>query len=166
MKPFGAGQIEVGFVDGNHFDDGRKLPKDLRDAVAPFRILFMVAVEENGVWAKPPSGPQRHGRVDTVLASFVAGGGDDAALIGTPTDNHGLPAQVGAVQEFHGNEESVHIHMEDGGVGRDLGGICRGVVFRAEASKVRHANRVRWDALGGNNTSSARRSMIRVVDFS
>jgi len=54
--------------------------------------------------------------MDAELTGFVAGGGDDAALIRSAADDNRLTAEIGALEEFHGDEESVHVHMEDGGV--------------------------------------------------
>ena len=58
--------------------------------------------------------------MDAIRARFIAGRGDDAALIGTPADNYGLAAKVGTVEELDGDEESIHVHMEDGGVQRSF----------------------------------------------
>jgi hypothetical protein len=98
MEAFRAGEIEVGFVDGDHFDDWRKLGEDGGDAVAPFGIFFVVAIEEDGMGAEAAGGAEGHGGVDAELAGFVAGGGDDAALIGAAANYNGLAAKVGSVE--------------------------------------------------------------------
>ena len=115
MEALGAGEVEIGFVDGNHFDDGREFREDGGDAIAPFGIFFVVAVEKNGVRAEAARGAERHGGVDTEFAGFVAGGGDDAALVGAAADDYRFAAKIGAVEEFDGDEEGVHVHVEDGG---------------------------------------------------
>ena len=98
VETLGAGEIEVGFVDGDHFDDGGKLGEDGGDAIAPFRIFFVVAIEEDGMGAEAAGGAERHGGVDAELASFVAGGGDNAALIGAAANYNGLASKVGSVE--------------------------------------------------------------------
>jgi hypothetical protein len=109
----------------------------------------VVAVKEDGVGAEASRGAQRHGGVDTEFAGFVAGGGDDAALVGASADDNGLAAEVGALEEFDGNEESVHVDVEDGGVGGSFRRIG-GVVLGSEACEVRHGISVRLQSGGGN----------------
>jgi len=92
-----------------------------------------MAVEEDGMGAEAARGAQGHGGMDAELASFVAGSGDDAALVGAAADNNGHAAEVGALEEFDGDEEGVHVHVEDGGDRRRFGAVG-GVVFGAEAS--------------------------------
>ena len=135
VEAFGAGEIEVGFVDGDHFDDGGKFGEDGGDAIAPFRIFFVMAVEEDGMGAEAACSAERHGGVDAELAGFVAGGGDNAALIGAAADYDGLAAKVGAVEEFDGDEEGVHVHVEDGGVEGGFGasGGCASCFARKRA---------------------------------
>ena len=74
-----------------------------------------MAVEEDGMGAEAARGAQGHGGMYAELASFVAGGGDDAALVGAATDNNGLAAEVGAVEEFDGDEECIHVDVSDNG---------------------------------------------------
>jgi hypothetical protein len=73
----------------------------------------VVAVEEDGVGAEASGGAQRHGGVDAELAGFVAGGGDDTALVGAAADDNWFTAEVGPFDEFDGDEEGVHVHVED-----------------------------------------------------
>src|SRR5208337_2065071 len=124
VEAFGTGEVEVGFVDGDHFDDGRKFGEDGGDAIAPFGIFFVVAIEEDGMGAEASGGAQGHGGVDTEFAGFVAGGGDYAALVGAAADHYGLAAEIGAGEEFDGDEEGVHVDVEDGGVRREFGGVA------------------------------------------
>ena len=56
VEALGAGEIEIGFVDRNHFDDGRKLAEDGSDTITPFGIFFVMAIEEDGVRAEPGGG--------------------------------------------------------------------------------------------------------------
>ena len=149
VEAFGAGEVEIGFVDGNHFDDGREFREDGGDAIAPFGIFFVVAVEKNGVRAEAAGGAQGHGGVDAEFAGFVAGGGDDAALVGAAADDNGFAAEIGALEEFDGDEEGVHVHVEDGGDRGSFRGVG-GVVFGSEACQVRHGISVRLPSGGGN----------------
>lgn len=153
VKALGAREIEIGFVDGNHFDDGREFGEDGGDAIAPFGIFFVVAIEKDGVGAEAAGGTQGHGGVDAEFAGFVTGGGDDAALVWAATDNHRFAAEVGAVEEFDGDEEGIHVDVEDGGDGSGILSVLDwwgGVVFGSEACQVRHGISVRLQA-GGDN---------------
>jgi hypothetical protein len=87
--------------------------------------------------------------MNTEFACFVAGGGDDTALIGPASNDNRFAAEVGALEKFYGDEESVHVHVEDGGVQRDFT-LFGGIVFGAEASEVRHGSRVRRRDREGN----------------
>ena len=118
MQALGAGEIEIGFVDRNHFDDGRKFVEDGGDAVAPLGIFGVMAIEVDGVRAEAAGGAQRHGGVDAEFARFVAGGGDYATLIGLAADDDGFAAELGALEQFDGDEEGVHVDVEDRGGGR------------------------------------------------
>ncbi len=52
MKPFGSGEVKVGFVDRCHFDDGREFTEDFSDTIAPLSVELMVAIEKYGLWAE------------------------------------------------------------------------------------------------------------------
>ena len=137
VHAFGAGEIEIGFVDRSHFDNRRIFRQDCGDAVAPFAIKIVVAIEENCVRAQAARGSQRHGGLNAVFSRFVAGCGDDAALVGLAPDDHRLAAKLGPCQQFDGNEERVHIDMQDRrrkrqGIGSDR------IVFRAKGGQLGH----------------------------
>ncbi len=149
MEALGAGEVEIGFVNGDHFDDGREFGEDGGDAIAPFGIFFVVAVEEDGVGAEASCGAQWHGGVDAEFAGFIASGGDNAALVGAAADDHGLAAEVGAREEFDGDKECVHVHVEDGGLEGGFGGVGS-VVFGAEACQIWHESSVRLRCGRGN----------------
>jgi hypothetical protein len=102
--------------------------------------------------------------MDPEFAGFVAGGGNDAALVGAAADDNGLAAEVGALEEFDGDEEGVHVHVEDGGLRRVFGGVG-GVVFGAEASQVRHGVRVRLPGGGGNQSYGPGGQMVLRREF-
>jgi len=142
VHALGAGEIEVGFVDGNHFDDGRKSREDGGDAVAPFGVFCVMAVEENGVRAKLSGGAERHGGMNAELSRFVAGGGYDAALIGTTSDDNGFTAEIGAVKMFDGDEEGVHVDVKNvgDGWGGEVVSVCR---QSSKSREVRHVGRLR-----------------------
>jgi hypothetical protein len=142
VEAFGAGEVEIGFVDRSHFHDRRELAKDGGDAIAPERIFFVVAIEEYGMGAETARGAKRHGGVNTELAGFVTCGGNYAALIGTAPDDDGLAAKVGAIEELDGNEEGIHIDVEDGRVKRNVG-IVAVKLLGAEAGEIRHGDRLR-----------------------
>jgi hypothetical protein len=104
----------------------------------------VVTVEEDSMRAEAAGGAEGHGGVDSEFAGFVAGGGNDAALVWAATNHNGLAAEVGAVEEFDRDEEGVHVNVEDGRVERSFNSVCGGgIVFGAEASEVRHRCRVR-----------------------
>jgi hypothetical protein len=83
--------------------------------------------------------------MDAELTGFVAGGGNDTALIGPTAYDHRFAAEFRALEEFDGDEEGVHVHVEDG---RVQGKVVHfgGIVFGAEASEARHAFTVREKA--------------------
>jgi hypothetical protein len=98
VQAFGTGEIEISFVDGDHFDDRREFRQDRGNAIAPFGVFFVVAVEKDGVGAKASGGAEGHGGVDAEFAGFVAGGGNDSTLVRAATNHNGLAAEVGAVE--------------------------------------------------------------------
>ena len=54
-----------------------------------------------------------HGGMDAEAPRLVGTGGDNAALVRSGSDDDGLAAPFGVVQQFDGREERVHIDMED-----------------------------------------------------
>ena len=158
VDTLGSGEIEVGFVDGNHFDNGREPGEYRRDAVAPLTVFFVMAVEKNSVRAEAPSGSERHCRVNTVFASFVAGGRNDAALVRSAADDHRFAAQFRAGEQLHRNEKRVHIHVQDGRVQRTVA-FLDGIVLSAESSQVRHGLRLRLREKRYNPSAERTRGM-------
>jgi hypothetical protein len=116
------------------------------------------------VRAEASGGAQGHGGVDAEFAGFVAGGGDNAALVGTAADDNGLAAEVGTIEEFDGDEECVHVHVEDGRHGWEFGGVG-GVVLSTEASQVRHGVRVRLRGGGSNERGGAGGRVVWKLEF-
>ena len=58
--------------------------------------------------------------MDTELARLVGASGDDAAFMGSGSDDDGLAAPLGMVQQFDGRKERIHIDMEDRRHGQGL----------------------------------------------
>ena len=114
MQALCSSKIEISLVDGNHFDDRRKFHKNRGDAVAPFAVLFVMAVEKDRVGTQPARRSQGHCRMNTVFSRFIAGRGDHAALILLPANDNGSAAQFRPLQQFDGDEKSVHIHVQNG----------------------------------------------------
>ena len=133
VQALGSGEIEIGFVDRGHLHHRRKLRQDRGDAVAPFGVEIVAAFEKNGVRAEPPGGAQRHGGMDAVAARFIAGRRNHAAPVGLPADDHGLAAQLGPLEQLHGNKERVHVHVQDG---RDAARAARAFRVWRESGRV------------------------------
>ena len=131
VQAFGAGEIEIGFVDRGHFDDRRKLSRESWRRDRSIRRRAVVAVEKNCVGAKLPSGAQRHRGMDAEFPRFVARRGNHAALIGLAAHDYRLAAQFRSLQQLDRNEERVHIDMQNRSV-RIRGSLQRGVVLCAE----------------------------------
>src|SRR5438552_11050453 len=113
VQSFGTGEIEVGFVNRNHFNDRRKLREDGRDAVAPLSVFFVMAVQENSVRAKPSRSAQRHRGMNAVFPRFIARRGNYAALVRPPAHDYRLATKLRAIEQFHGDEKRVHVDVKD-----------------------------------------------------
>src|SRR5256885_7502131 len=108
-----------------------------------------MAVEEDGMRTKLPGGAERHGGMNSVFARFVTGGGDDAALVGTSADDNGFAAQIGAVEKLDGDEEGVHVHVEnirDRWRG-EIFGVC---VKSSKSREIRHEVSLRRESCADN----------------
>jgi len=73
-----------------------------------------MAIQENCVRTEPSRRSKRHRGVNAVFPRLVARGGHDAALIRASADNHRLASKLRPIEQFHGDEEGVHVHVEDG----------------------------------------------------
>lgn len=73
-----------------------------------------MAVEEDRVGTQPARRSQGHCRMNAVFSRFIASSSDHAALILLPANNDGFAAQFRPLQQFHGDEKSVHIHVQNG----------------------------------------------------
>src|SRR5258708_28288003 len=101
MQSLSAREIEIGFVNRNHFHDRRKFCKDGCDAVAPLPVFFVMTVKKNCVRAEFSRGAQGHRRMNPEFPSLVARGRNDAALIGAAADNNRLAAKLRPIEEFY-----------------------------------------------------------------
>src|SRR5262245_2466447 len=77
-----------------------------------------MAVNEDSLRAELRSSTQRHGGVNAESAGFVGGRGHDTAFVSLATDNDRLAFQRGIEEFFDGDEEGVHVDVEDGFDGR------------------------------------------------
>ena len=105
--------VEVGFVERHGFDDAGVVGKDGADAPRDFSIGFHTRPHYQGLRAQAQGGARGHRRAHAVRSSFVAGGGDDAALVGSTADDDRLTAQAGVVALLDRGEEGVHVDVDD-----------------------------------------------------
>ncbi len=87
VDAFGAGQIEVPFVDARAFDDGRVLLQCFADLGALLDALFEWHGDAHRLGAEPQRARDRHCRADAELAGFVGGGADAAAAVARAADD-------------------------------------------------------------------------------
>ncbi len=112
-----AGDVEEGLVNADGLDERGAGFQDRQDALGHLADALTRHLHDDGVEAEPPGGGHGHRRVAAEAAGLVAGGGDDAARAGAPGE-HGLAAERPVVKHGDGREEGVHVHVEDGAVGR------------------------------------------------
>jgi len=108
----GAGDVEVGFVDGDGFDDGGEAFEDGVDLLGELAVAREAAGDDDGLGTEAFGDDDGLGGVAAKFAGFVAGGGDDAARA-VVADEDGLAAEGGVVELFDGGEEGVHVDVED-----------------------------------------------------
>src|SRR5580692_6810037 len=87
MQTFGAGHVEVGFVDRCHFNQWRKSGKHAMDFLGILQIAMAMAVHENGVRTELGRGAQRHGGMHAELASLVGCGSDHSTFVALTSDD-------------------------------------------------------------------------------
>src|SRR5579871_5908603 len=73
--------------------------------------------------------------MNAIAPRFIARRRNHAPPIGLPAHHHWPAAQVRALEQFHRNEEGIHIHVENG---RGAFGQWRGFVLRSEMGKFWH----------------------------
>src|ERR1017187_9257485 len=105
--------IEKRFVQTQRLDKRREGKEDRANLATDLGIVLHSHGNEYALRTEPSRRGDRHGAVDTELASFVRCGADDTAALDAAYD-HGLAAQLGAITLFDGRVEGVHVHMKDG----------------------------------------------------
>ena len=73
------------------------------------------------------------------FSRFIAGGGDYTALIRLPADNDGFPPQFGLLKQFDGDEEGVHVNVQNRR-DRRRRPFVDGTMDCTEASQFRHVS--------------------------
>src|SRR6266852_4233211 len=73
-----------------------------------------MSVDKDCLRAELGSCAQRHGGMDSELAGGVRSCRDDSALVALSANHDWLALQAGIEEFFHGDEEGVHIDVEDG----------------------------------------------------
>src|SRR5262249_5470191 len=141
VQAVGPRQVEISFVDRYHLDDGSKPCQDRCYPIAPLAVFLMMSIEKNCVRTKFCCSTQWHGRLNSVFSCFVARCAHDSALIRLATDDNGYAAEFRTLQQFHGNEESVHIYVQDCSSGRG-GALFQLSVLGAKTCKVLHSARL------------------------
>lgn len=98
--------------------DGRgEGSQDAHDFCGLGAVGVHAGADEDAVGAKFAGGAGGHGGADLELSGFIAGGADDAALVGRGADDDGFATVFGMITLFDGREEGVHIDMEDDAIG-------------------------------------------------
>ena len=87
--------------------------EDLSDSLGDGFVGGEARGNEDEVRAALTGDAGGHGGVDAVLAGFVAGGGDDAPLLGGAADGDRFATVLGEVTLLHGCEEGIHVDMDD-----------------------------------------------------
>ena len=113
-EPLRAGHVQVGFVDGGHFDQRRKVVEHFENAPGIFAITLVVAFDEDRVRAVFVSGAQRHRRMHAEFARFVGSGRYHAALVMLSAHDDSLANQRRIEQFFHRHKKRVHVDVENG----------------------------------------------------
>src|ERR1700751_892438 len=73
-----------------------------------------MSVDEDGVGTLLGGRSERHSGVDSELAGFIGGSGNNNALVALPHDHESFSLHRSIVDFFHGDEEGVHVDVEDG----------------------------------------------------
>ena len=113
VEAFAAGEIEEHLVDARDLRDGR-VP--LGDATHARRVVAVEAVarrQVHGLRRELEGALERHARAHAERANLVARRRDDAALPGTPADDHGLSDQARIEQPLDRHEERVQVQAAD-----------------------------------------------------
>lgn len=114
VQSVSAGHVEISFVNRRHFDLWAERAQNFVDFLRTLTVALGMSVDKYGMRTLLGRGTQRHGRMHAKLACFVRGCGNHATLVPLPADHDRLAFQRRIEEFFHGNEESVHIDVEDG----------------------------------------------------
>ncbi|HET6179787.1 MAG TPA: hypothetical protein VFE61_22890 [Candidatus Sulfotelmatobacter sp.] len=110
-----------GFVDGCHLHFGGERVEHFVDFLGTLAVALGMSVDEDGMRAHLSRGTQRHGGVNSELARFVGGGGDNTTLVALAANDDGLAFQRRVEELFDRDEEGVHVDVEDGTGKRGIG---------------------------------------------
>src|ERR1700730_12262585 len=113
VQPFRPSHIEIGFVNGGHFDQRRKRSQHAVHFFRALAIAVRVTVDEDGVGAKFRRRTEWHGGVDAELAGLLRCRRNHAALVALRSNNNRLALQFRIEQFLHGHKEGVHVEVED-----------------------------------------------------
>ncbi len=111
VEGFGAGEIEIRFVDGERHQLGREAQHEGADLAGGFAVFGEIGFDDGGVGAELQRLEHGHGAAHAADAGDVAGGGDDAA--GAAADDDGGVGEIRAVALFDAGEEGVAVDMGD-----------------------------------------------------
>jgi hypothetical protein len=117
MQALGARHVEISLVYRSHLDQRRKVAEHFMHLGGILAIALGMAIHKNRLRTEFRRGAQRHGRVHAKLARRVGGCRDHAALVALPAHYYRLAFQRWVKQFLHGDEEGVHIDVEDGAWG-------------------------------------------------
>ena len=113
MQPLATRQIEIGFVNRNHFHRGREFVKELAQPLGIISVSLVVAAQENRLGAKALGGADGHGGMDAVLARFVACRRHHAAPVRIGAHHHWLALERRVFELLHGNKKGVHVDVKN-----------------------------------------------------
>ena len=113
VQALGAGEVQIGFVNRNHFDDRRESLENVVDLSGVLAVLRVVPAQENRVRAELFRGANRHRGVDAVFARRVACRRHHASAIRVRAHNHRFSHERRIFQLFDRDKESVHVHMKN-----------------------------------------------------
>jgi hypothetical protein len=110
----GAGHVEEGLVERQPLDERGHGAEQVEDLLADLGVAPVAAPQEDGRGAEALGPGRRHGRVDAVAAGLV--GRRRHHPPGAVAAHHDrLPDELGAVEQLDGDEEGVHVHVQDRG---------------------------------------------------
>src|SRR4029077_11973009 len=117
--------------------DRRKLCEDCGDAIAPFAVELVMAVEKDRLRAELCGGAQRHRGVNAEAPRFIACRGHDSTLVALAAYHDGQAAEFWTRQQLDGNKERVHINVQNRSAGISRGAM-RGIALSSELGQFRH----------------------------